>query len=158
MESLGLLTARPFSAAKSGLSAVMDQVVRGHRPQLVERNDWKEAMALIGIDDLRSVVGTFRFAPKVTYGDEVVMTLDQLGLVASGRTLDAATDTLLRELRAYCAEYLDRFDHFRHTTRVRDLPWVLRFSLAPQDEQRELLFEEPLSAIRAVREGSAVAR
>jgi hypothetical protein len=92
MEGLDLLTARPFSAAKSGLSAVMDQVVRGHRPQLVERNDWKEAMALIGVDDLRAVVSTFRFDPKVTYGDEVVMTLDRMGLVASGRSLDAAAD------------------------------------------------------------------
>jgi len=159
MEGLDLLTARPFSAAKSGLSAVMDQVVRGHRPQLVERNDWKEAMALIGVDDLRAVVSTFRFDPKVTYGDEVVMTLDRMGLVASGRSLDAAADALVLELRHYCAEYLDRFDHFRHTARLRDLPWVLRFSLVPQTQQRELLFEEPPALSRAqAREGSPAAR
>ena len=159
MEGLTLLTTRPFSAAKSGLSAVMDQVVRGHRPQLVERNDWKEAMALIGLDDLRSVVSTFRFDPKVTYGDEVVMTLDQMGLVASGRSLDAAADAMVLELRHYCAEYIDRFDHFRHTARLRDLPWMLRFSLSPETQQRELLFEEPPATGRTQgREGSPAAR
>lgn len=159
MERAGLLSAKPFSEAKAALSAVMDQVVRAHRPQLVERNSWKEAMALIGLDDLRSVVSSFSFDPKVRYGDEVVMSLDEMGLVAAGRSLDAAADAMVLELRAYCAEYLDRFDHFRHTSRVRDLPWALKFSLTPLDQQRELLFEEPTTASRTPgREGSPVAR
>lgn len=159
MRGSTLLNSRPFSETKSALSAVMDEVVRGHRPQLVERNSWKEAMALIGLDDLRSVVSTFRIDPAVTYGDEVVVTLDQMGLVAAGPSLDAAADALLEELRDYCAEYLDRFDHFRHTARVRDLPWVLRFSLTPEAEQRELLFEPPARAAgTGMREGAALAR
>lgn len=127
--------------------------------QLVERNSWKEAMALIGLDELRSVLSTFRLDPAVTYGDEVVVTLDQMGLVSAGPSLDAAADALLEELRDYCAEYLDRFDHFRHTARVRDLPWVLRFSLTPEDEQRELLFEAPAARpVTTEREGAALAR
>lgn len=159
MRGPSLLTSRPFSETKSALSAVMDEVVRGHRPQLVERNSWKEAMALIGLDELRSVLSTFRLDPAVTYGDEVVVTLDQMGLVSAGPSLDAAADALLEELRDYCAEYLDRFDHFRHTARVRDLPWVLRFSLTPEDEQRELLFEAPAARpVTTEREGAALAR
>lgn len=159
MSPITLLPARAVSEAKKALSEVMDEVVREHRPQIVQRNDWKDAMALISLEDLRSVVSSFRFDPRVTYGlAEVVLSLDQMGLVASGPSLEAAADTLVLELREYCADLIGRFDYFRYTKRARDLPWVLRFSLASPEEQRELLFEEPGGLPEPAREQLAASR
>lgn len=141
------LRPRPFSEAKAGLSELMSEVVRKHRPHLIERNHGRETMALIGADELATLLRPYWLAPTVRYGrGEVTMSLEPLGLVTSGPTLDQAADAMVDELRSYSQEFLDRYEYFRHTSRERDLPWVLRFSLTAADAQRDLLFEEPVDA------------
>lgn len=153
-----LLPSRAFSEAKTGLSELMSEVVRKHRPHLVERNNGRETMALIGAEELATVLRPYSLVPAVIYGEgEVTMSLDPLGLVASGATLESAAEAMLEELRDYAAEYIDRYEFFRHTDRNRDLPWMLRFSLTPTDEQRALLFEEPESARDSVRQDRVAA-
>jgi hypothetical protein len=143
-----LVPAHPFSEAKTGLSELMSEVVRKHRPHLIERNHGRETMALIGAEELDTVLRPYSLVPDVVYGrGEVTMSLAPLGLVASGASLDAAADAMLDELRQYAREFIDRYEYFRHTDRTGDLPWVLRFSLTPPGAQRDLLFEEPTIAL-----------
>ena len=153
-----LVPARPFSQAKAGLSELMSEVVRKHRPQVIERGHGRERMALIGAEELDTLLRTFSLVPDVIYrAKEVTMSLAPLGLVASGPSLEAAADAMLGELRQYAGEFIERYDYFRHTDRHGDLPWVLRFSLTPPDMQRDLLFEEPAAA-RSVLQGRSASR
>lgn len=134
---------RPFSQAKSELSALMDQVVRDHRPAVIQRR--REAMVALSLEDLRALLETFRFEPRVVIGrKETVARLDDLGLVGSGAGLDAAIDDLLEELRDYAADFVRRFAFYMQTDRRAHAPWVLRFALTPPEEQRDLLVEQPV--------------
>lgn len=104
------------------------------------------AKAMIGLDDLQQLLRHYSLVPDVSYRDrEITMTLEPLGLVVSGATLDAAADAMLEELRQYTREYLERQATFPETLRQGDLPWILRFALTPLGAQRDLLFEEPAS-------------
>ncbi len=113
---------------------------------------------VIGLDEQRDLLRSFVFAPRVVFGDDVVITLDRHGLVASGSSLNAAADAMLNELREYSQEFLTRYEFFRHTTRNQELPWLLRFALTPEETQRELLFEETQADQVQSVEGSAVAQ
>lgn len=150
MSAIEAIPARPFSEAKAGLSALMDQVVREHRPTVIERR--REAMVALSLPDLRALLASFRFEPRVTIGrKETVATLDDLGLVGSGRNLDAAIDDLLEELRDYAADFISRYAFYMQTDRRAHAPWVLRSALTPADEQRGLLVEEPTEESPAAR-------
>src|SRR3989442_1760219 len=141
--STAALPRRPISEVKDHLSQVVDEAVHKHRPQLIERHGEAQAM-LIGIEELRELVRSFIFDPRVVFGsDEVVISLDRHGLVASGKAMDSAIDKLLQDLRDYSQDFLARYEFFRHTPRSHELPWLLRFALTPEDQQRQLLVEEP---------------
>lgn len=141
-----VLPSRGFSEAKAELSELMSTVVRNHRPCLIERNHGRERMALIGMDELAILLEPFSLVPNVRYGaGTVTMTLEPLGLVASGSSLDEAGDAMVDELRSYAEEFLDRYEYFRHTRRSRDLPFILRFWLTAPEARRSLLFEEPVA-------------
>src|SRR5437773_1408171 len=105
MGAVQTIPAKPFSEAKAGLSALMDQVVHDHRPAIIERR--REAMVALSLSDLRSLLAPFRLEPRVNVGrKETVATLDELGLVGTGRSTDAAIDDLLEEVRAYAADFI----------------------------------------------------
>ncbi len=143
MSPTAVLPGTPISEVKNHLSQVVDEAVHKHRPQLIERHGESEAM-LIGIDEARELLRSFVFEPRVVFGDgEVVLSLDRHGLVVSASSMNAAADALVNELREHSQDYLARYEFFRHTPRSQELPWLLRFALTPEDEQRELLFEEP---------------
>ena len=140
--TLGAIRTKPFSQAKAELSALMDQVVRQHRPTVISRR--RESMVALSLEDLRSLLETFRFGPRVVVGrKETVATLDDLGLVGSGPSLDSAIDDLLEELRAYAADFVSRYAFYMQTDRRAHAPLILRFALTPPEEQRDLLIEEP---------------
>lgn len=139
---LEAIPAKPFSEAKSELSALMDQVVREHRPTLIERR--REAMVALSLPDMRDLLASFRLEPRIGVGrKQTTATLDELGLVGAGRNVDAAIDDLLEELRAYAADFISRYSFYIQTDRRGHAPYVLRFALTPPDEQRSVLLEEP---------------
>ena len=138
MAALETIPTRPFSQAKAELSALMDQVVREHRPAVIERR--REAMVALSLPDMRDLLVPFRFEPRVRTGrPQTVATLDELGLVGAGKDVDTALDDLLEELRAYAADYVSRFAFYMQTDRRAHAPYVLRFALTPAEQQRDLL-------------------
>ena len=146
----GAIPTKPFSQAKAELSELMNQVVREHRPTVIERR--REAMVALSLDDLRSLLEAFRFEPRVVVGrKEVVASLDEMGLVGSGPDLDSAIDDLLKELRDYATDFVRRYSFYMQTDRRAHAAWVLRVALTPPEEQRDLLVEEPVDEGRAIR-------
>lgn len=150
MTVLEAIPAKPFSQAKAKLSALMDQVVREHRPTLIERR--RETMVAFSLNDLRALLDSFRFDPRTAIGRrQTVATLEELGLVGSGPDPDAALDDLLEELRAYASDFIARYAFYMQTDRRTHAPWVLRFALTPPREQRALLVEGPTGESVALR-------
>ncbi len=150
MAAVEPIPTRLFSQAKAELSALMDQVVREHRPAVIQRR--REAMVALSLADMRQLLAGFRFDPRVSVGRrQTTATLEDLGLVGAGRDVDGAIDDLLEEMRAYAADFVARYSFYMQTDRRAHAPYVLRFALTPADQQRELLIEEPAEESRAVR-------
>lgn len=135
-----ILRTRGFAEAKAKLSDVMSEVVREHRPVVLDRNRGKEEALVMSVEDLRTMLGAFAFSPQVSLSEgEFVVRLPELNLISGGATFDEALEELVALIEAYAEDYFDRFDFYRHTDRRQHLPWLLRFALAPAPERRELL-------------------
>ena len=133
-----------FSRAKSALSDVMTRVVHEHRPSVVSRRRGKERMLLVRADDLVRYLEPFRFELETTVeGGEVTIALPSLSLLGFGATEDEALDDLVVELRLYARDYFERASFYAATDRATHAPWLLRFALAPAEEQRALLRATP---------------
>jgi hypothetical protein len=136
---MSVLQERKFSEAKTGLSEVMDEVVREHRPQVVSRHQ-REHMLLVRSEDARRWLDTFRLDLGVTLDPgQVSIQAAPLGLIGVGESFDAALDQLAVEIRRYAVRFFDRIEFYRHTSAIRHEPYLLRFALAPVDEHRGLL-------------------
>lgn len=143
MAVTALLPERQFSEAKSALSDVMNEVVHGHRPLVVQRHHGKESMLLVRPDDVRRWLDTFRLNLRVVLDEgEVSLVADPVGVFGFGDSLDSAVDDLLVELRAYVQRFFERPQFYAETQAARHEPWLARFALTHSDEQRELLVSD----------------
>lgn len=132
----------PATQAKATFSALMHEVVNGHRPQIVQRFGARDEMVLIKTGDLASWLDAFVFPTEVTVEDgEYIAALAQMGLAGTGATFDAAIDDLVEETRVYAADYFDRPAFYAATDRGGHAPYLLRFALTPPDQQFGLLLE-----------------
>lgn len=135
-----------FNEAKANLSGFVSDVVRRHRPRLLERGRGDpEGLLALPVDDLVAGLAGCRLDARVSADPEgsVIARLPQFGLVSAGKDIDSAIDALHDELLDYCEDFFADFDFYRHTDRVRHLPFLLRFALTPPDARRALLLEEP---------------
>lgn len=128
-----------FAEAKENLSRFVSTVAREHAPRILERGHGQESILALPLADLPAALASCAFDAKVAFGDSVVATLPQFGLVASSPDFDGAIDALVDELTEYSADFFSDFDYYRHTERVTHLPWLLRFALAEPAERRSLL-------------------
>jgi hypothetical protein len=131
-----------FSEAKTALSAVMDDVVHEHRPQVVHRRrgGGSEQMLLVRPDDARRWMDAFRLELQVTLDPgQVGVAASPLGLIGVGESFDAALDALVDEIRDYSIRFFDRLQFYLQTQAAEHEPYLLRFALTPLDEHRALL-------------------
>lgn len=134
----------PFSEAKNNLSNFVSDVVRKHSLRLLERGRGAEEMLALSAEDVPAGFAACRLDTQVSFGEHsVVARLPQFGLVASGANFDAAIDALHDELLEYCEDFFSDYAFYRQTSRIADLPFLLRFALTPTDARRALLLEEP---------------
>ena len=129
-----------FSPAKSQLSEVMTQVFHGHQPRIVSRHHGKEQMLLVRPDDLVAMLGEHHLDVQAVYdANDVTLRVPDMGVLGFGETLDEAIDDLLVELRAYATRFFREPARFVATSRGTHVAALLRFALAPEDEQRRML-------------------
>src|SRR5436190_7355237 len=128
-----------FTHAKTGLSAVMDDVVHNHQPRVVQRRG-REAMLLVRPDDLARWLEPFRLeVGLVLDGGEVTAEIREMGVLGFGETVEEALADLASELRAYAQRVFERSQFYVETDRARHYPALLRFALTPQEEQLDLI-------------------
>ncbi len=140
MGTVGAFSTWSFSEAKAGLSDVMTDVVREHRPTLVERYRGKEAMLLLGVTDLQPLLEHFRFTTKASVSEgEFVLRQPELGLVAGGATFEDAARELEELSVVYAERFFARLSFYMQTDRARHMPWLLRIVLTPPPQRAALL-------------------
>jgi hypothetical protein len=135
-----------FSQAKSRLSEIMDDVVHRERPTAVRRERGKqEVMYLLPREVLMAVVYNARV--EVDYlpdDDGVGLWVNDLEIGAHGATVDEARQNLVREVRAYVANFLGQLSvYLTWPDRARLVPQILRLAVARSDDELARLLFDP---------------
>lgn len=133
-----------FSRAKSGLSGVMDEVVHRGHPKAVRRERGRnEVMYLLPRGLLEAVVDAARVQVDYLPDEEGVgLWVNEFDIGAHGATAEEARQNLVREVRAYVANFLGELPtYLTWPDRARLVPQVLRLAIAQDDDElARLLF------------------
>lgn len=146
MGVITVLTELQFSEARRDLSALYDVVSHSLKPALIRRRRTEEEVLLLRRDLARQLLRSFSLKLDVVYEKDgsVTLALDQLDLVVNGSTLEEAVNDLVRELKLYCQDYLERMPLFINAPNRRDhFPYILRIALCENDAEIRDLLELP---------------
>ena len=134
-----------FSRAKAQLSAVMDDVVHRNRLKAVRRErGTNEVMYLLPREVLNAAVGSARVTVDYLPDEEGIgLWANDLEIGAHGADVDEARRNLVREVRAYVANFLGELPvYLTWPDRARLVPQILRLAVAHDDDELErLLFD-----------------
>ncbi len=139
----------PLSEARSRFSALYDEAVDAGRPVRIHRRGDADAV-LLARDQLRDLVGAYVSHVHVIPEEETggyTLWIDELNIGEYGETLPMAGDSLLIAVRAYVRDYLERYTFYRHfRDKAAQYPYILRLSLAQDDEDLQHLLFTPMMA------------
>jgi hypothetical protein len=145
---LPLMDEIQFSQAKSHLSELMDDVVHREHLKAVRRARGKnEVMYLLPREVLDAVTGSARVT--VDYlpdEDGIGLWVNDLEIGAYGTDVEEARQHLIREVRAYVANFLGELPvYLTWPDRARLLPQVLRLAIARSDDELARLLFDPVA-------------
>lgn len=147
MPTIPMMEEIQFSQAKSHLSEIMDDVVHRERPTAVRRERGKqEMMYLLPREVLDAAVGAARVRVDYLPDEEGIgLWVNDFEIGAHGATVEAARQNLVREVRAYVANFLGQLHvYLTWPDRARLVPQVLRLAVARSDEElARLIFFVP---------------
>lgn len=133
-----------FSHAKAHLSAVMDDIVHRDRLTAIRRERGRdEVMYLLPRDLLDAALGAVAFSVDYLPDEAGIgLWLNDLEVGAHGSDVTEARARLLREVRAYVANFLGQLPvYLTWPDRARLVPQVLRLAVARDEgELARLLF------------------
>jgi hypothetical protein len=146
--ALPLMDEIQFSQAKSHLSELMDDVVHREHLKAVRRARGKnEVMYLLPREVLDAVTGSARVT--VDYlpdEDGIGLWVNDLEIGAYGTDVEEARQHLIREVRAYVANFLGELPvYLTWPDRARLLPQVLRLAIARSDDELARLLFDPVA-------------
>lgn len=143
---MGMLAELGFSEARRDFSALYDAVSQRLKPALIRRRRAEEEVLLLRRDLARELLRAFSLKPQVLYEEDgsVTLALDQLDLAVNGPSLAEAADDLVREVKLYCQDYLERMALFLCAPNRRGhFPYILRVALCQDDAEIRGLLEIP---------------
>ncbi len=149
MTTMPVMEEIQFSQAKSRLSEVMDDVVHRERPKAIRRERGRnEIMYLLPREVLDAVVGAARVEVDYLPDDEGIgLWVNGLEIGAHGATVAEARQNLVREVRAYVANFLGELPvYLAWPDRARLMPQVLRLAVARDDDELARLLFDPAGA------------
>jgi hypothetical protein len=148
MPALPLMDEIQFSQAKSHFSELMDDVVHREHLKAVRRARGKnEVMYLLPREVLDAVTGLTRVT--VDYlpdEDGIGVWVNDLEIGAYGTDVEEARQHLIREVRAYVANFLGELPvYLTWPDRARLIPQVLRLAIARSDDELARLLFDPVA-------------
>ncbi len=146
------LRSTPATRAKAEFAALWRDVVGDHRPQMVCKYGEKEAMLLVRREDIVQLLDGHYIGSVLSIDEgEFVASIPAMGVIGAGATFDEAMDDLTTQLRAYAADFFERFAFYMQTDRKVHAPALLRFAATTESRQRALLVSDSQRASEAKR-------
>lgn len=132
-----MLQEHQFSEARRQFSALYDSIYNALKPAIIRRGREQEVL-LLRKDMLKSVLEKFTLKAEALEEDDgsTTLALDELDIAVNAPTLEEALKELVKELKVYAQDYLDRAQLFLNApNRRHHLPYVLRIALCSSDEE-----------------------
>ncbi|GAB6275428.1 MAG: hypothetical protein STSR0004_22960 [Peptococcaceae bacterium] len=128
--------------ARKEFSSLYNQVFNAFKPTIIKRGQSEEVMVL-RVDLQKMLLSKYSLKPEIIPEDDgsVTLALDELELYTNSPTLENAINELVKDLKYYASDYLQRSQLFLNASNRRShFPYVLRILLCDSDEElRELL-------------------
>ncbi|MGB9661118.1 MAG: exoribonuclease R [Moorellaceae bacterium] len=138
-----MLEEHQFSEARRRFSTLYDSIYNALKPAIIRRGRGEEIL-LLRKDMLKPVLEKFPLKAEALKEDDgsITLALDELGLAVNAPSLEEAVSDLVRELKLYVQDYLDRIQLFMNApNRRHHLPYILRIALCDSDEEVRALVE-----------------
>ncbi|TYP52492.1 exoribonuclease R [Thermosediminibacter litoriperuensis] len=131
-----------FTEARNDFSRVFNSVYNELKPAIIKRNRDQEIL-MVRKDLLRAYLTPVEFKVEV-YREEdgsITLSMDALEIAVNAPDMDRAVEELVKELKDYTTEYLERSMLFLNSpNRKPHFPYILRLMLCDSDEEIKSLF------------------
>lgn len=142
-----MLVEHNLTEARKGFSALYNSVFNSLQPAIISRNSSQEVL-MLRADLQKAILSAFALQPEVIHEADgsVTLLLDHLDLYANADSLEEARQELVRDLKAYAQDYIERAQLFLNAPNRRGhFPYVLRVLLCNSEEEIVALLEAQLA-------------
>lgn len=137
-----MLTERNLTDARKSFSTLYNEVFNTFKPTIIKRKKTEEIL-LLRVDLQKMLLSHFSLKPEIITEDDnsITLTIDELEIYANADTLEKAIQEIIKDLKEYAQDYVQRSQLFLHSPNRRaHFPYVLRIMLCDNDEEiRDLL-------------------
>jgi hypothetical protein len=138
-----MLTEISFTNARKTFTDIYDSVWRRYLPVIIKRHQDEEVL-LLRRELQQETLKAYRLQPEILTEKDGSVTagINVLDIAVNKPTLDEAVNELVRELKIYAQEYIDRLQLFLNApNRKGHFPYILRVLLCENDQEVKSLLE-----------------
>lgn len=132
-----MLSELQFTEARNQFSTLYDSVYNSFNPTIINRKQ-TEQVALLRVDLLKMLLADYKLNPEIIKENDgsITLALDSLEMYANSSTLDLAACDLVKDLKLYAQDYMDRSQLFlQASNRKSHFSYVLKVLLCDNDEE-----------------------
>jgi hypothetical protein len=138
-----MLTEINFTNARKTFTDIYDSVWHRYLPVIINRHQDEEVL-LLRRELQQEILKAYRLLPEILPEKDgsVTAAINELDIAVNKPTLEEAVNELVKELKIYAQEYIDRLQLFLNApNRKGHFPYVLRVLLCENDQEVKSLLE-----------------
>jgi hypothetical protein len=142
-EVLTMLTEIRFTNARKTFTDIYDNVWHRYLPVIINRHQNEEVL-LLRRELQQEILKAYRLKPEILPEEDGSFTvaLDEIDIAVNASNQGEAVEELVKEMRVYAQDYLDRFQLFLNApNRKAHFPYVMRVLLCDSDQEIKSLLE-----------------
>lgn len=132
-----------FTNARKTFTDIYDSVWHRYLPVIINRHQNEEVL-LLRRELQQDILKAYSLRPEILPEEDgsITVALNEVDIAVNGSTMDEAICELIRELKVYAQDYLDRLQLFLNApNRKGHFSYVLRVLLCENDQEIKSLLE-----------------
>ncbi|TEB13232.1 exoribonuclease R [Pelotomaculum propionicicum] len=138
-----MLTEIKFTNARKTLTDIYDNVWHRYLPVIINRHQNEEVL-LLRRELQQDILKAYLLKPEILPEKDgsVTVALNEIDIAVNATSLGGALDELVKEMKIYAQDYLDRLQLFLNApNRKTHFPYVMRILLCDSDQEIKSLLD-----------------
>jgi len=138
-----MLTEIKFTNARKTFTDIYDNVWHRYLPVIINRHQNEEVL-LLRRELQQDILKAYHLKPEILPEKDgsVTVALNEIDIAVNATSLDGTLDELVKEMKIYAQDYLDRLQLFLNApNRKTHFPYVMRILLCDSDQEIKSLLE-----------------